>query len=220
MAEFQDLFACEQRLHDPVHSRGFERVFRTQASFQRGDHHEHPDRNPPRGRRSGRARPHATARCEESLVRPLLSESGGHRRWQRVPPTERHGRVHTSTTTVATFEHIAPAEFRLKDAEIDVRTARGSGPGGQHRNKTDSCVVMTHKPTGIQVRIDSERSQHENRRIARTILDGRVRQERESAVETALAASRRGQNRVRHARRQAPHVPVAGRPGTGPPQRT
>lgn len=52
---------------------------------------------------------------------------------------------------------------------------------------------MTHKPTGIQVRIDSERSQHENRRIARTILEGRVHQERESTVETALAASRRGQ---------------------------
>ncbi len=85
------------------------------------------------------------------------------------------------------------SEFRLRDADILVRTTRGSGPGGQHRNKTDSCVMMTHLPTGIEVRIDSERSQHANRREARAILESRVQALQQNSVRQAQAADRRAQ---------------------------
>ena len=99
-------------------------------------------------------------------------ESGGHR-FQRIPPTERKGRVHTSTCTVALMPSLEPYQFQLNDTDIDIKTARGSGAGGQHRNKTDSCVVMTHKPTGLMARVDG-RSQLRNRQLARALLESRV----------------------------------------------
>lgn len=109
---------------------------------------------------------------DDSLVKPLLEEAGGHR-WQRIPPTERKGRVHTSTVTVAVIEVIAKEKFKLLDREIRIETTRDTGPGGQHRNKTDSCVVMTHLPTGIKAKA-ATRSQHDNRRTARAVLESRV----------------------------------------------
>lgn len=105
-------------------------------------------------------------------MRPLLKEAGGHR-WQRVPPTERKGRVHTSTVTVAAFEILQEKAWQLRDADIEIFTTRGSGAGGQHRNKTDSCVVMRHLPTGTEVKADG-RCQHQNRRLAREMLEARV----------------------------------------------
>lgn len=107
------------------------------------------------------------------LVRPLLNESGGHR-WQRVPPTERRGRVQTSTVTVVVMPARAARNWLIQDADLEISTMRGSGPGGQHRNRTESAVRMRHLPTGLEVRICSERSQHRNREIAREILEGRV----------------------------------------------
>lgn len=103
---------------------------------------------------------------------PLLRESGGHR-WQRVPPTERKGRVHTSTVTVAVFEIPEASTWALRDADIETFTTRDTGPGGQHRNKTESCVVMRHLPTGIQAK-SALKSQHQNRQIAREVLEARV----------------------------------------------
>lgn len=108
----------------------------------------------------------------ESIVRPLLMESGGHR-WQRVPPTERNGRVHTSTVTVAAFEVKDEKKWVLREQDIKVFTTRDSGPGGQHRNTTDSCVVMRHLPTGIETKA-AAKSQHQNRRVARETLEARV----------------------------------------------
>lgn len=107
-----------------------------------------------------------------AAIAPLLREAGGHR-WQRVPPTERRGRVHTSTVTVAAFELKAESEWRLREADIEVFTTKDTGPGGQHRNKTESCVVMRHKPTGIEAKAASK-SQHANRRTARETLEARV----------------------------------------------
>lgn len=109
---------------------------------------------------------------EELSVRRLLREAGGHR-WQRIPPTERSGRVHTSTVTVAVFEMKEQSQFKLKDADIKIFTTMDSGPGGQNRNKTESCVVMRHLPTGIEAKAASK-SQHQNRRVAREMLEGRV----------------------------------------------
>lgn len=90
-----------------------------------------------------------------------------------MPPTEKRGRVQTSTVTVAVLPIPEQNEFKLKESELEEFVARGSGPGGQHRNKTDSCVTIHHKPTGIRCRADM-RSQHESRRIARATLEARV----------------------------------------------
>jgi peptide chain release factor 1 len=102
-------------------------------------------------------------------------ESGVHR-VQRVPVTEKKGRIHTSTVTVA----ILPEEeentdyFNVKDVEIEYSTAQGAG--GQHVNKTESAVILIHKPTGIKVKIQDERSQHKNKDKAFKILQFRVKE--------------------------------------------
>jgi peptide chain release factor 1 len=102
----------------------------------------------------------------------FANEAGGHR-FQRVPPNERNGRVHTSTITVATLPEPQEHELRLDERDLEWKTRRGSGPGGQHRNKTESCVDLTHKPTGIKVTADS-RSQHENKVAALQILRAKL----------------------------------------------
>lgn len=109
----------------------------------------------------------------EQLVKPLLSETGGHR-WQRVPPTERNGRVHTSTVTVVALQIPEKSDWSLIDRDIEVFTKRSSGAGGQHVNKTESCVVMRHLPTGIEAK-SALKCQHQNRREARAMLEARVR---------------------------------------------
>ncbi len=108
----------------------------------------------------------------EDLIRPLLFEAGGHR-FQRVPPTERRGRVQTSTITVSAFEILPEQQYKLRDQDIKIFTTTAGGPGGQHQNKTQSAVVMRHIPTGIEAS-SSERCQHQNKRIARAVLEARV----------------------------------------------
>lgn len=100
------------------------------------------------------------------------NEAGGHR-WQRVSPTERHGRVHTSTITVAVLDLEPEGNYIVREADIDFVATRGSGPGGQARNKVESCIVATHKPTGLSVRIDT-RSQYQSRKIALQVLNARL----------------------------------------------
>jgi peptide chain release factor 1 len=101
------------------------------------------------------------------------NEGGGHR-WQRVPPTEKRGRIQTSTVTVAVLDPDAIVGQALNYQDVEIVTARGSGPGGQNRNKTESCVIATHLPTGLQVRIDNERSQHQNKAMAYKVLAARL----------------------------------------------
>lgn len=127
----------------------------------------------------------------DGALAPLLSEAGGHR-WQRVPPTERRGRVHTSTVTVAVFECAPEAEWKILERDIEVFTTKDTGPGGQHRNKTESCVIMRHKPTGIEAKASS-RSQHQNRKDARAILEARVRAHADNRAALDLALARRQQ---------------------------
>jgi len=117
-------------------------------------------------------------------------EAGGHR-WQRNPPTERKGRIHTSTITVAVLKiQETPDNIDLKDVEFE--TTRGSGPGGQHRNMTDSCVVARHIPTKIQVRVDM-RSQYQSRKMALSILSARVYEQNESDSLDAVNKQRKKQ---------------------------
>lgn len=117
----------------------------------------------------------------------LKFESGGHR-VQRVPVTETQGRVHTSTCTVAVIpeaDEIASVELNPADLRID--TFRASGAGGQHINKTDSAVRITHLPTGIVVECQEGRSQHKNKAQAMSVLAARIldKQTREQQAEQA-----------------------------------
>lgn len=103
----------------------------------------------------------------------FIGEIGGHR-IQRVSPTERRGRTHTSTITICVLPEVTEHQFSIKDSELIWKTCRGSGPGGQHRNKTESAVQVTHIPTKLSVRCESERSQHQNRVSALELLRSRL----------------------------------------------
>ena len=100
-------------------------------------------------------------------------EAGGHR-WQRVPPNDKRGRVHTSTVTVAVLEEPSEVAVRLDPADLDISFCRSSGAGGQNVQKTDSAVQIRHVPTGLVVRCETERSQSYNKATAISILRARL----------------------------------------------
>lgn len=122
----------------------------------------------------------------------FAGEPGGHR-WQRTPPNEKRGRVHTSTVTVAVLATPPRVDLAIRPEDVDIETMRGSGAGGQHRNKTDSAVRARHRPTGIEVRCESERSQHRNRELALQVLAARVVNRELTATDDARSADRRRQ---------------------------
>jgi len=121
----------------------------------------------------------------------LKFESGGHR-VQRVPDTETQGRVHTSACTVAVLPEVdAVADVTINPADIRLDTFRASGAGGQHINKTDSAVRITHAPTGIVVECQDGRSQHANKAQAMMVLAARIKQKEEDEQHAAIASERR-----------------------------
>lgn len=122
----------------------------------------------------------------------IFGEESGNHKWVRVPPTEKKGRVHTSSITVAIIEVNDYKDVEIQPNEISIETTRGSGKGGQHRNTTDSCVIMTHIATDIKVVRDG-RDQHKNKADAFKELNKRVNTFYRTGDEEAETEERRDQ---------------------------
>lgn len=122
----------------------------------------------------------------------FADEAGGHR-WQRIPPTEKRGRVHSSTITVAVLPEPVAVDLVIPPGDLEWSACRATGSGGQHLQKTDSAVQLRHLPTGLIVKSQSQRSQHQNRAMALATLRGRL---------TAAAAADRARDRGDARRRQ------------------
>ena len=128
----------------------------------------------------------------ESAYAKLKHESGVHR-VQRVPETESGGRIHTSTCTVAVLPQVDEVEFQLNPADLRIDTFRASGAGGQHINKTESAIRVTHLPTGTVVECQDQRSQYKNKDRALSILRARLYEQAIQEQAQAVAGQRRSQ---------------------------
>jgi peptide chain release factor 1 len=122
----------------------------------------------------------------------LKFESGVHR-VQRVPDTEASGRIHTSAATVAVLPEAEDVDVSINEADLKIDTMRSSGAGGQHVNKTESAIRITHLPSGIVVAVQEERSQHKNKAKAMALLRTRLYDQERSRLDAQRAAERRGQ---------------------------
>lgn len=127
-----------------------------------------------------------------SVYSKLKYESGVHR-VQRVPETESQGRVHTSTATVAVLPEVDEVSVEINPDDLEIDTYRSSGAGGQHVNKTESAIRITHKPSGIVVACQEERSQFKNRDKAMAMLRSKLYDEAQRKRNEAIASDRKAQ---------------------------
>ena len=125
-------------------------------------------------------------------VKDFKNETGGHR-YQRIPPTEKRGRVQTSTVTVACLTVPSESEFKLREEDLEWSFCRSGGAGGQHVQKTNSAVQLTHKPTKTSVRCETERSQHQNKISALAVLRSRVSEWMTTQTARQLNTTRKNQ---------------------------
>ena len=128
----------------------------------------------------------------KKLALKLKFESGVHR-VQRVPETETQGRIHTSTVTVAVLPEAEEVELQIDPSDLQIDTFRASGAGGQHINKTESAIRITHLPTGLVVECQDERSQYKNKDKAMKILRSRLYEQARQEAEDKIASERRTQ---------------------------
>jgi peptide chain release factor 1 len=126
----------------------------------------------------------------QDVYSQLKFEAGAHR-VQRVPATEAQGRIHTSACTVAVLPEVEDVEFEINPSDLRVDTYRASGAGGQHVNKTESAIRLTHIPTGVVVECQDERSQHKNRARAMSLLQSRILSAEQDKQSAEIAASRK-----------------------------
>ncbi len=126
----------------------------------------------------------------QDVYSQLKFEAGTHR-VQRVPETEAQGRIHTSACTVAVLPEVEEIEFDINPADLKIDTYRASGAGGQHVNKTESAIRITHLPTGVVVECQDERSQHKNRARAMSLLQSRILSAEQDKQSAEIAASRK-----------------------------
>ncbi len=127
----------------------------------------------------------------ERVYSQLRFEAGVHR-VQRVPATEAQGRIHTSTATVAVLPEAEEVDVEIREEDLEIQSTHSGGPGGQHVNTTNSAVQLFHKPSGIMIKCQEERSQHKNKARALKILRSKLLSAAQEAHDKAIADERRG----------------------------
>ena len=152
-------------------------------------------------------------------VWPRMKHEGGPHRVQRVPVTESQGRIHTSRATVTVLPEAEEVEVDIDPNDLQIDVYRSSGPGGQSVNTTDSAVRITHKPTGLVVAMQDEKSQIQNRAKALVVLRSRLLKQEQDRQAAELSARAQGPGRRRRPLREDPHLQLQGEPGHRPPHR-